>query len=210
MTDRLSTGVEAIDAELDGGVPAGSVVALRAAPVASSEMLLYELGGVRETLYVTTTRSKAAVEASFDAYPGNTGTPVVTEADRDVDFGELAQVVGRAHASANIVIDTVDVLERADRDAYCEFLRHLAAHVRSIDGVAVLHCHRLPDETPPPGRRLTLGMADATFELERTAAEATIEHRLLVTKLRGGTALTAPVTLELDDTVRVDTTRDLA
>ncbi|PSQ00525.1 transcriptional regulator [Halobacteriales archaeon QS_4_70_19] len=210
MTRRLSTGVEPVDDELGGGLPAGSVVALCAPPVTSSEMLLYELAGARETLYVTTTRSKAAVKAAFEAYPNDTGTPVVTEADRDVDFDELARIAGRAHASANIVIDTVGVLERADRDAYCSFLRDLSAHVRSIDGLAVLHCHRLPAEPSPPGRRLTLGMADATLELERHASEAAIDHRLLVTKLRGGTALTAPITLELDDAVRVDTTRDLA
>lgn len=210
MTRQLSTGVGAIDAELDGGVPAGSVVALAAPPTTSSEMLLYELASARETLYVTTTRSADAVEAAFEAYPNDTGTPVVTGVDRDVDFDELGRVVGRAHASANIVIDTADVLERTDREAYCAFLRDLGAHVRSIDGLAVLHCHRLPEAAPPHGRRLTLGMADATFELERHAAETTIEHRLLVTKLRGGRALTTPITLDLDEGVSVDTTRDLA
>jgi hypothetical protein len=210
VTRQLSTGVEAIDGELDGGLPAGSLLAVEAPPTTGSEMLLYELSGVRETLYVTTTRSKDAVKAAFDAYPGYSGEPVVAAVDREVDFEELSRIASRAHASANIVLDTVDLLEGADQDRYCQFLRDLGNHVRSIDGLAVLHCHRLPDGGRPPGRKLTFAMADATFELERHTSEADVEHRLLATKLRGGAALTSPVTLELDETVRVDTTRDLA
>lgn len=210
MSGTLSLGIESIDAELDGGVPAGSLLALEAPPTTGSEMLLHELSGVRETLYVTTTRSKGAVRAAFDAYPRYSGEPVITDVDPDVDFEDLASIVARAHAGANIVIDTADILETKGRNRYCRFLRKLSAHVRSIDGMAVLHCNRLPDGAPPDGRRLTLGQADVTLELHRDVEGDDIDHQLVVTKLRGGRAPTTPISLELDDRVRIDTSRELA
>lgn len=210
MSRQLSVGVETIDGELGGGVPAGSLVALQAPPTTGSEMLLHEFSSVRETLYVTTTRSKPAVESAFEAYPRYSGQPVVTAVDPDVGLEDLAGIVGRAHAGANVIIDTVDALETKDPNRYCRFLRKLSAHIRSIDGLAVLHCHDLPDGSPPLGRRLTLGQADATFELHQDVGGDDIEHRLVVTKLRGGPAPTTPISLDLDDRVRVDTTRELA
>jgi KaiC/GvpD/RAD55 family RecA-like ATPase len=208
--ERLSTGIEALDAELGGGLPPGAVVALTAPPQTNSELLLYELSGQRETLFVSTLRSKDTVEDALDAYPRGVGAPVVAETPRDVDFADLVDVVRRAHAGANVVLDTVDPLERGDRDGYWRFLTDLRAHMRSIDGVAMLHGHALPGGEPPPHRDLTLGMADVTFELERSVEPTGVEHRLVVTKLRRGAAPTAPVGLELTDRVDVDTTRDLA
>lgn len=207
--EPLSTGIEALDAQLGGGLPPGSVVALTAPPQTNSEQLLYELTSQRETLYVTTLRSKEAVQNVLEAYPGG-GSPVVAEADRNIDFVELVDVIRRAHAGANLVVDTVDPLERADRNGYWRFLTDLKTHVDAIDGVVMLHGHALPDGDPPAGRDLTLGMADVTFELHREVEADGVEHRLIVTKLRRGAAPTAPVTLELTDRVRIDTTRDLA
>jgi len=50
VTGRLSTGVDILDRQLDGGIPPGSIVLLAADPASQSELFLYELAGVRATL----------------------------------------------------------------------------------------------------------------------------------------------------------------
>ena len=43
MTERLRTGIDVLDRKLDGGIPAGSIVALTAQPASQAELFLYEL-----------------------------------------------------------------------------------------------------------------------------------------------------------------------
>jgi hypothetical protein len=46
--------------------------------------------------------------------------------------------------------------------------------------------------------------------LDQTVTPDAVESTLVVSKFRGGRALTEPITLELTDNVRVDTSRNVA
>ena len=54
--------IDALDRELEGGLPGGSLVAYTAPPASQSELLLQELTAARDTLYMTTERTEDAVE----------------------------------------------------------------------------------------------------------------------------------------------------
>lgn len=211
---RMATGVPVVDDRLGGGVPPGSMVALVAPPETQSELLLYRLTAQRATLYLSTLRSEASVKEAFDRSTIDVGNPMVAYAGPDSEFAEIGDVVGRAGTGTNLIVDAVNTLERRDAGDYQDFINKLHTYVRRTGSVALLHCHATDAvETDPAaarGREITLGVADAVLELRRTVSGSDVKTALVVSKFRGGRALTEPIKLELTDDVTVDTSRDLA
>ena len=208
MADRLRTGIDVLDRKLDGGLPAGSVVALCAAPASQAELLLYELTNTRETLYLSFDRDERAVAEGFSRTTARTGDPKVQYMPDDAPFDRAARAIGTIPEEANVVLDPVDVLEAKESSRYRNFLNGLRARVTETDSLAVLHC--LDGERPGPLRDSTEHMADAVFCLETEISGDTVSNRLAVPKLRGGQALADTVKLQLTDSVAIDTSRDIA
>ena len=207
-SDRLPTGVDALDRELDGGIPPGSVVAYQAPPASQSELLLYELTNTRPTLYLTTDRTEDAVSDAFDRASCPTGDPQVRFVPGDAPLENARRLFRSLGEGANLVIDPSDTLERTDRNRFQNFLNDLQNHMRNTGSLAVLHCMR-GDRTPDL-RTTTEHMADVVFDLRQKFDGNEVETRLAVPKFRGGHALTDTIKLELADRVRVDTSRDIA
>ena len=53
-------------------------------------------------------------------------------------------------------------------------------------------------------------MSDIIWQLRRDVHTTGVEYLLVVSKFRGGCALTEPVKLELTDGIEIDTSRDIA
>ncbi|MDL5361032.1 ATPase domain-containing protein [Halalkalicoccus sp. NIPERK01] len=208
MSRRLPTGIDVLDRKLSGGIPAGSVVALSAAPASQSELLLYELTAPRETLYLTTERSVEAVRDAFERTTAPTGTPEIEQVASDAPLDEVSRLVETVPNGATVIVDPVDALERRDPARYRRFMNGLQTAMVNTESVAVLHC--LAGNDPPAGRDLTEYMADVVFSLETTISGESIENRLAVPKFRGGRALSETIKLELAERVRIDTSRDIA
>lgn len=207
MTRRLPTGIDVLDRTLSGGIPAGSVVVLSAAPASQSELLLYELTAPRETLYLTTERSVAAVRDAFERTHAPTGTPEI-ESVCETPLDGAGLLIERLSRGSTLVIDPVDPLERCDRARYRQFMNDLRTALIDTESVAILHC--LSGTNPPGERDLTEYMADVVFSLDTGVSGESIENRLAVPKFRGGRALAETIKLELGEQVRVDTSRDIA
>jgi KaiC/GvpD/RAD55 family RecA-like ATPase len=207
-SDRLPTGVEALDRELDGGIPPGSVVAYQAPPASQSELLLYELTNTRPTLYLTTDRTEDAVSDAFERANCPTGNPQIRFVPGDAPLENANRLIRSLGEGANLVIDPSDMLERSDRNRYQNFMNDLQNHMRNTGSLAVLHCMRGADT--PALRTTTEHMADVVFDLRQAFEGTEVETRLAVPKFRGGHALTDTIKLELADRVRVDTSRDIA
>jgi len=205
---RIETGVSVVDDRLNGGIRAGSLVAVVAPPQTQSELLLYRATAQRDSFYLSTLRNKANVKRAFDRSNIDLGNPMVAYVEPGIPFEEIGDVIGRSGTETNIIVDTANTLERRNPDKYQAFLNKLHTYVRRTAGIGFLHCHRTDRE--PAGREVTLGMADIVFELERVVDASEVETRLVVSKCRGGTALTEPIKLELTDSITVDTSRDLA
>ncbi|MGQ4554796.1 DUF7125 family protein [Halobellus sp. GM3] len=208
MADRLSTGVNILDRQLDGGIPPGSIVLLAADPASQSELFLYELTAVRATLYLTTIRSDQAILDAIDRTPGRVGDPTVRDVGGDAPLDTANRFVRDLPEGANLVIDVVDALEDTEPARYRQFLNELQTHMVNTGGLAVLH--GMKGDREPRNRGYTKHMADVVFDLRTAVKGSEIENRLAVPKFRGGRPLEETIKLRLSEQVTVDTSRDIA
>jgi KaiC/GvpD/RAD55 family RecA-like ATPase len=208
MENRLPTGVGPLDRQIDGGIPAGSIVLLSASPASQSELFLYELTAQRGTLYLTTIRSDQAVSDALDRTKTRIGTPTIRDVGGDAALDNANKLISSLPEGANLIVDIVDVLERRNPTRYREFLNELQTHMINTGGVAVLH--GMKGQSVPENRDLTQHMADVIFDLNTAVRGSEIENRLAVPKFRGGQALHETIKLRLTEQVTVDTSRDIA
>ncbi|MFD1515378.1 RAD55 family ATPase [Halomarina rubra] len=208
MAKRLQTGIEVLDRKLGGGVPAGSTIALCAQPGSQVELFLNELTAMRGTLYISLGRTEEAVRESIAASPARTGDPTIRHITGDAPIDNAAKLVSALPDASNLIVDPVDVLERASHDRYRNFLNEMQNHMANTNGLAILHC--LDGQNVPQGRDTTRFMADVVFDLSTTVGADSVENRLAVPKFRGGRALNEVIKLELSERVAIDTSRDIA
>ncbi|WP_049923383.1 RAD55 family ATPase [Halopiger djelfimassiliensis] len=208
MENRLETGIDVLDRKLDGGLPPGCVVAYTADPASQSELLLYELTAARGTLYLSTERSDDVVRHAIEHSPSAVGSPTVRHVTSDDPLEEAARLIRALPDGANLIIDTMDVLERTDRDEYVSFLNDLKSQLLETDGIAVLHC--LKGDSVSENRARTYHAADAVFDLRTEVAGTELENHLTIPKFRGGSQPTDAIKLELIEEVAIDTSRDIA
>ena len=208
MARRLSTGIEVLDRKLDGGLPAGSVVAVSAPPASQAELLLYEFTSARETLYLSTDRDETAVAEALERTLERTGSPDVRRIPGDAPLDHSRRLFRRLSEDSNLVVDSVDLLERQEASRYRNFLNDLQNHLYNTGSLAFLHC--LDGRSVADARDLTEHVADVVFQLHTEYTGDTVETRLAVPKFRGGRALPETIKLELTESVRIDTSRDIA
>jgi KaiC/GvpD/RAD55 family RecA-like ATPase len=208
MAERLRTGISALDRELGGGIPSGSIVALTAPPASQAELFLYELTGERGTLYLTLDRTSDAVSSSIEAAPTPTGDPTVRDVSGDAPLDNASRLVTALPESSNLIVDPIDVLERRDPARYRNFLNELQNHIYNTGGIALMHC--LDGRNVPKLRDTTEHMADVILQLETVRNGDRVENRLAVPKFRGGRALSDVIKLDLTGTIEIDTSRDIA
>ena len=211
---RLATGINALDRMLGGGLAPGSVVAYRAAAASQSELLLYELTSARKTLYLTTERSEDAVSRAFEStcaavdMPPARGAPMVRSVDRETPLKDVARTLADIPNESTLIIDTIDVLESAEKSAYVDFLGELGEQMLETGSVAYLHC--LKGTAEPENRTRTEHAVDVVFDLETDISRDELTHRLSIPKRRRGRQPAESITLDLTDGVSIDTSRDIA
>ncbi|MFB6171786.1 MAG: RAD55 family ATPase [Haloarculaceae archaeon] len=211
MAELLRTGVEVLDRKLDGGIPAGSTVALCANPASQAELFLYELTATRGTLYLSLNRTESAVATGIERTQARTGDPTIRDITGDAPIENAGKLVTALPSSSNLIIDPIDVLEldaAGDPPRFHNFMNTLQTHIANTGSLAVLHC--LDGGAAPELRSHTQHMVDIVFNLETERKGDQIENRLSIPKFRGGRALTDVVKLDLADEVAIDTSRDIA
>ncbi|WP_248897184.1 RAD55 family ATPase [Haloplanus halobius] len=207
MADRLPTGISVLDRQLDGGIPAGSILLLSADPASQSESLLYEIAAERRTLYITTVRSEGAVRDAIDRYRGGLDQLTIRDAGDYPPIDNATRLVRDLPENATLIVDVVDPLEETDPTRFRKFLNELQTHMVNTDSIAVLHAMH---GDPPTNRTLTEHMSDVVFDLRTDTSGSQIVNRLAVPKFRGGGALEETIKLKLTDGVTIDTSRDIA
>jgi len=208
MSERVSTGVAALDRELNGGLPTGTVVAFRADPASQAELFFERLASQRETLYLTVDRPPTAVSASLDGQDDRCPDRSVRSIDGDAPTVDTLRSLSALPEDGLLVVDSIGPLERADPGQYRAFLDELGATVSRTNSVAVLHA--LKHDDAPAQRHRTEHVADVVFDLRTETRNDTVENRLVVPKFRGGRALAEPLRVALTDRIAVDTSRDIA
>lgn len=229
--ERLSTGIDAIDRHMSGGIEPGSLIALIAGPTMQSEAILHELIKMRPTLYLTTLREATAVEEDLDRLSTDNVFVEYAGAAQTMDNELLGQITGsRSYTpsftndgtlldavyetiqdidrQANVILDPVNPLEETDnKDAYREVLNELKTTMLDTGGIGILHCITL--EELPPFRDVTLALADIVWELNLVSLTNKMEYQLTIPKNRGGTPVLNEISIVLDNNVWVDESRNI-
>ena len=209
MTDRLETGIDVLDRKLGGGLPAGSLVVLSAAPASQAELFLYELTATRGTLWLSLNRTAQAVRESVQTTPAPTGDPTIRHVSGEAPLDNASKLVSALPDRSNLIVDPLDVLEAQEPPSrYRSFMNDLQNHVFNTDGLAVFHC--LEGRSVPPLRDTTEHFADVIFRLQTDATGDEVESRLAIPKFRSGRAPPNTIKLDLTTEVSIDTSRDIA
>jgi KaiC/GvpD/RAD55 family RecA-like ATPase len=209
MENRLRTGIDVLDRKLNGGIPAGSIVALCASPASQAELFLYELTATRGTLYLSLDRSEEAVSDSIENSPTETGDPTVRHIPGEAPLDNAGKLVSALPETSNLIIDPVNVLETQEPPSrFRNFVNDMQNHIFNTGSLAILHC--LSGHQIPRLRDSTEHFADVIFQLETVTAGDDVENRLAIPKFRGGRAPSDVIKLDLVEEVSIDTSRDIA
>ena len=209
MTNRLRTGIDVLDRKLDGGLPAGSIVALAASPSSQAELFLYELTATRGTLWLSLNRTAEAVSDSIEHTPTETGDPTVRHISGEAPLDNAGKLVSALPETSNLIVDPLDVLESQEPPSrFRSFMNDLQNHIFNTNSLAILHC--LEGRSVPPLRDTTEHFADVVFYLETEVSGDEVVNRLSIPKFRGGRAPSDVIKLDLVEEVSIDTSRDIA
>ena len=208
MTRTLSTGIEVLDRELDGGLPQGCVLALSASPVSQSELFLYEMAAVRPTVYLTTERTETDVIDGLEGTGTSADDVSVYRITSEDPLSEARSAFETLPERGTLIVDPIRLFEETGADAYRTFLNDLKTRTAETGSLTLLHClegRRVPDQ-----RDRTEYLADVIFDLSTELRGGKMENSLSIPKFRGGQALPEAVDLDLTADVTIDVSRKIA
>jgi KaiC/GvpD/RAD55 family RecA-like ATPase len=207
-SERISTGVDAIDRELSGGLQPGTVVGLAAPAASQSEAILNSVLLERETLYLSTLRTEPVIRDELDGGGFQLSDISITHVGVTTPLKEALDEIEKIDGQVNVVIDSMNALEDTDSHAnYISFLNSLKTHMVNTGSIAMLHC--LTDRDPPY-REDTFSMVDAIWRLDLRDDGTALQNRLMVPKIRGEDRPDDIISLDLGREVQVDLSRDIA
>lgn len=234
MPERLSTGDKILDERLEGGLRAGSLLAVSVPPASQSEALLYTLMNERPTLYVSTVRRRDAVQRDLERTTEvGTDFEVVSAKEKlNMDSEMVKKITGERSLSSrltteqttpldevyehvtsldrqmNVVCDPMNALERSGKvTKYQTVLNELKDRLMQTNGLGILHCIRRDDK--PRLRETTLTIADIVWTLEHVSKSKEQKYYLTVSKNRGESVVREKIELYLGRTTRIDDTRNI-
>ena len=208
--DRFSTGIRFLDMEVGGGIPAGDIVALTTPPDAQTEVLFTEFARVQPTQYVSTVCADERELREWVDPPDDAPNDIVTVGYSAPDdlLADPSTLVERIPSETCVVIDPVNPMEAADREAYLALLNAVKERLRDVGSIGFLNC--LDADPPPANRSLTLKRADHVWQLRRSVDGGEVATSLLISKARGNSVPQEAISIELADKVRIDTSRNIA
>ncbi len=212
--NRLTTGIPMLDRELEGGIPPGRMLSLVAPPETQSELLVKEMAISRPTVYISTFRPEWEIREELHDYLQQSDDEGLLDNELRVSYVDpedlLAnpmEYIGDLPNGSNLVIDSINEFELEDRKRYVKFLNTVKEVLWDTGSVGLFY--GIEESTDPPARSLTLKRSDIVWQLDRSVTPHEIQTILVISKFRGGKALTEPVKLVLTDDVQVDMSRDI-
>lgn len=231
MTTQYPTGIAGIDQVLCGGIPAGQLVVIETESASPDEALLRRLTLQQPTLFVSTMRVKAEVEEWLEgrqqlrwATPDAVATSSPTRSDSGeptppvrIEYTGLEDALATTSERldqltepANVILDSVNSLERESKPEYLAFLQRLKRYVRETEQVVYLHVIDTADSGDDPSNRdLTHKIADIIWQFTTNVTDDEIRHQLAITKDRTGLCSDEPFDLLIDGDITVDTSQNI-
>lgn len=207
----LSTGIEAVDRVLGGGIPPGSVIVLTSPPEAQVDPLLHASLHERPTHYFTTLRDTTAIAKELERLLQNPQIRSMTSVSLESGLDEILEHISDLESGDDVIVSVLDPLEAAaTQNEYVSFLNHFVERLQETGSIGILHC--LDDEDNPANRRFTLAAADFVWQLRTQRNGGKLNYTLEIPKA-GGLELADDervLALTLGREVTIDTSRDIA
>lgn len=213
-SNRLTTGITMLDRELEGGIPPGRMLSLVAPPETQSELLVKEMAISRPSVYISTFRPEWEVREGLRDHLQKSQDEALLDNELQVSYvrpedllAEPMAFIGDLPKGSNLIIDSINEFEIEDRTQYVEFLNTAKEALWDTGSVGLFY--GIEEPRAPQARSLTLKRSDIVWQLDRSVRANEIQTTLVISKFRGGKALTEPVKLVLTDEVQVDLSRDI-
>lgn len=207
-SERISTGVDAIDRELGGGLRPGTVVGVAAPSASQSEAILNSVLLERETLYLSTLRTEPVIRDELDGSGFQMSDISITHVGVTTPIKAALDEIEKIDGQINVVIDSMNALESTDsHENFISFMNSLKTHMVNTGSIAMLHCMT---DRAPAHREETFSMVDAVWKLDLRDDGTALQNRLMIPKIRGEDRPDDVISLDLGREVQVDLSRDIA
>ena len=230
-----STGIAVLDRNLEGGLPAGSVVYMSVDSKSMSEVFLYQFTQARKTYYITTGRRPRYV--AWDVQNMGYDISNVTFIDVYSEYyitaqGDLVDNVGNEYVDKqitefmidnlrniqieeelgdiNIIIDTISFFLglNVNTGEIKKLMNVIYETTKETDGLTYLY--GLKETHSPSLENEVINSCDAVFDVELYRGSDEVMSRLTIPKIRGRTPVTDLLKFRIGDGIQIDTSTDIA
>ncbi|MEA1908944.1 MAG: ATPase domain-containing protein [Euryarchaeota archaeon] len=230
-----STGIAVLDRNLNGGLPAGSVVYMSVDSKSMSEVFLYQFTQARKTYYITTGRRPRYVawdvqnmgydisDVTFiDAYSeyyttaqgdlvDNVGNEYVDKQITEFMINTLRNIqIEEELGDINIIIDTISFFLglNVNTGEIKKLMNVIYETTKETNGLAYLY--GLKETHNPALENEIINSCDAVFDVELHRGSDEVISRLTIPKIRGRTPVTDLLKFRIGDGIQIDTSTDIA
>ena len=230
-----STGIAVLDRNLEGGLPAGSVVYMSVDSKSMSEVFLYQFTQARKTYYITTGRRPRYV--AWDVQNMGYDISNVTFIDVYSEYyitaqGDLVDNVGNEYVDKqitefmidnlrniqieeelgdiNIIVDTISFFLglNVNTGEIKKLMNVIYETTKETNGLTYLY--GLKDTHSPSLENEVINSCDAVFDVELYRGSDEVMSRLTIPKIRGRTPVTDLLKFRIGDGIQIDTSTDIA
>lgn len=211
----ISTGIDSLDRDLQGGIPSGYILSIIAPPASNSERFLHQFVAEnedRQAVYFTTEQSEPFLRDSFDKLNILDQPPQIVDLTSEREpLDKISGYIQKMPEESIVIIDSIDRLEDEDSDRYQDFINELQRYLSNSDSTAILFGTSSGQHSPPKGRPVSMKLSDAIFEIDQLKQSEDLISYLSITKFRGIKGVDERVRIQMEsDSVGIDTSRDIA
>ncbi len=230
-----STGIAVLDRNLEGGLPAGSVVYMSVDSKSMSEVFLYQFTQARKTYYITTGRRPRYI--AWDVQNMEYDISNITFIDVYSEYyitaqGDLVDNVGNEYVDKqitefmidnlrniqieeelgdiNIIVDTISFFLglNVNTGEIKKLMNVIYETTKETNGLTYLY--GLKDTHSPSLENAVINSCDAVFDVELYRGSDEVMSRLTIPKIRGRTPVTDLLKFRIGDGIQIDTSTDIA
>jgi KaiC/GvpD/RAD55 family RecA-like ATPase len=230
-TDRLPTGIDMLDKNLNGGLPSGAMVYFSSSPDSSPELFLFEFTIPRKTFYVTTYKNPQFIIRDMERLEFDTSNIVFIDLHEGFYEKLLPDLSNKQVASKKLVQyldEWLDSIIESDENNFTiifdsfsfllemgleeEVLKRLMDKIYDIINNYNSICYLLVINgvsNKSIDNRIQY-WCDVILEIDLERKGDKIINKLILPKIRNMPPLTDYIKFRITDRITIDTSRDIA